>query len=96
MSTTSGRELALEIAAIRQQMAARRLVIAERVDPPADETHSFPRSKTMRMIVRDPRFATGLFAGATALFLATRLLKKRPMLPLLAGVIRLASLLRKD
>ncbi|MBK8284278.1 MAG: hypothetical protein IPK97_05035 [Ahniella sp.] len=94
MNKLSAAELEVEVAAIRQRMAAQRLIIAHRVDPPADAPPAFPRSKTMQWIVRDPRFATGLVAGASGLFFATRLIRNKPLLPMLAGVVRLVKLLK--
>ena len=96
MNKLTATEVDLEIAVIRQRMATQRLLITERTDPPAEAPPSFPRSRTMQFIVRDPRFATGLVAGAGALFLATRVLRNQPLLPVLAGVVRLASLLKRS
>lgn len=83
--------LAAQRQALRRQLLAQRQLITQQIGPVETESSGFPRSMTMRFLIRRPEPAVRLLGEFASLLIGMRVLGSLPTALLLAGMVRFVS-----
>jgi len=91
MTSRAGASLAEQRLALREQIRAQRQLLAERLDPPADDRQSYPRSNIMRFLTKRPELSVTLLAELASLLLGARHAKSIAAVMTIARIVQSAS-----
>lgn len=77
--------------ALRERMQSQRVLIAKQLGPVPEPGGAYPRSKTMRFLVRHPDFAVTVLAEIVALLAGARHAKAVTAVTALSRIVRSAG-----
>lgn len=91
MKASTDSPLALKREALREQIQAQRLLIAEQLGPTAQNDTRYPRSRTMQFLTQRSGMAVTLLAEGAAMLLGARYARSVTAAMAVARIVRSAS-----